>query len=133
VTDGQDDRPAWARRLRAARRAKGLSQERLAARLTERLGVNVPRRYISRWETGEAAPSESYAQGLAAELAVLALEITPAAPDEEAFVSLGHRLSELEKMVRGQQRSLMRALRRLTAVEDRLSGQGSERDGPGSG
>ena len=72
--------------IRAARKARGLSQEELAARL------NVVRQTISKWEQGLSVPDADLLIGLSEALetpvsALLGETVTPEKPDEIQILS----------------------------------------------
>lgn len=63
------------RRIAEARRARGLTQETVAARIRERTGRSVPAVLVSRWERGATTPSAEYVLPLAAALEVAAEDL----------------------------------------------------------
>lgn len=58
------------RRIAEARRACGLTQETVAARIREQTGRSVPSVLVSRWERGATTPSTEFMLPLAAALGV---------------------------------------------------------------
>ena len=113
--------PAWAARLRKARKAAGYSQVTLAKKL------KIGQGQVSRWERGLHVLSPRYAMKLSSLFSVPVYEITPAGPDEETYLSLEKRLADLAATVIGLRRSLDELLQRLRDVEDHLRGQSPQR------
>lgn len=76
-------------RLRAARKQKGLSQSKLAARI----GAHVTS--VSDWERGDNAPSGRHIASLSRELGVTAEELYGCGDDDEEESSVDDLLSAL--------------------------------------
>ncbi|WP_245659977.1 hypothetical protein [Nocardia gamkensis] len=86
------ERPVWARRIRALREAKGLSQAAAAEAMRAHAGRVLPdaehlvRRWKA-WELGENKPGREYAQIVAATLGTVTASLFPVVavlPDVEA-------------------------------------------------
>ena len=72
------DARAVGERIRAARKARGLSQRALG----DRLPSPADGQYVSRWERGENMPSWPYLRALAAALGVTVASLIPDSEDE---------------------------------------------------
>ncbi|WP_223166246.1 XRE family transcriptional regulator [Nonomuraea sp. SYSU D8015] len=100
-----DDRPAWARRIRAERLARGWTQDEavhaLAAHTTEQLpDFTSLKRSWQRWESGETHPDHFYAPLIAATFGTVTHAMFPLGPRDHGRDKSVAELDTLEIITR---------------------------------
>jgi transcriptional regulator with XRE-family HTH domain len=122
---GQEGRPAWARRVREEREARGWSQSQLVAALRmhsdkELASDSSMVRRVKSWEAGEHVPDEFYRPLIAAVFGTVAGAIWPE-PDRAAGLVAATGMDTLEILTRLRSSSVDRAvLDGLRITVDRL-------------